>query len=93
MASGGDGQFFSNVSATQGPFKLNGGTYGITASATWSGGSVQLQLLAPDGATWIAAQTALSANGFAVLNLPPGQYQFAVTTATAVYIAIARINL
>lgn len=94
MASGGDGKNFQNVSATQGPFQLYGGTYGITAMATWgSGGTVTLQMLSPDGSTWITALSAFTANGYGAISLPPGQYRLAVATATAVYMSISRINL
>lgn len=92
MASGGDGKSFSNVSTTQGPFKLFGGTYGVVASATWGGGSVTLQTLSADGVTFVTCMTAFSANGYASAALAPGQYQFLVTTATAVYVSIARVN-
>ena len=91
MASGGDGKIFSNVAATQGPFTLYGGTYGVTATATWGGGSVTLQMLAPDGVTWITALAAFTANGYGAISLPPGQYRFLVTTATAVFVSIGRI--
>jgi hypothetical protein len=94
MASGGDGKIFSNISATTASFPLFGGEYGITAScASWGGGTVQLEVLGPDQATWIAAATALSANGFQVIDLPPGSYQLALTNASAVYASVARINL
>ena len=92
MSSGGDSKTFSNVSTTQGPFKLNGGTYGVTATATWGGGSVTLQALGPDGVTWITALAAFSANGYAAISLPPGQFRFLITTATAVYASVARIS-
>jgi hypothetical protein len=94
VASGGDGRSWSNISATTASFTLNGGEYGITAAcASWGGGTVQLEVLGPDQATWIAAATALSANGFQVIDLPPGSYQLALTNASAVYASVARINL
>jgi hypothetical protein len=94
MASCGDGKLFSDIGTTQGPFTLNGGEYGVTAScASWGEGTVQLEVLGPDGSTWIAAATALSANGFQVIDLPPGAYQLALTNASAVYASISRVNL
>lgn len=92
MASGGDGRIFSNVSTTQGPFKLNGGTYGLSVVATWNSGSVTLEMLAADGSTYIPALAAFSANGYGAVALPPGQYKLVVASATGVYMAIARIN-
>jgi hypothetical protein len=34
---------YSNISATPASFILRGGNYGVTAKATWGGGSVTLQ--------------------------------------------------
>lgn len=86
-----DAQHFTNISATTAAFALIGGKYGVSYSATWGGGSVTLQILGGDGATWVAALSNFTANGYSTVDLPPGQYRFAVTTATAVYLAIARI--
>jgi hypothetical protein len=82
---------FKNVAATQGPFTLRGGSYGVSAIATWGGGSLTLQRLADDGATYVTCLTAFSANGYASVNLPAGTYQFAIATATAVYCDITSI--
>lgn len=79
---------FKNVSATQGPFTLRGGNYGITVHATFGGGSVTLQRLAPDGSTFVTVVTAFTADGFASANLPSGTYQIAIATATAVYVDV-----
>lgn len=73
-------------------FVLQGGAYAMDAIATWNGGSITLQRLGPDGNTFITAATALSADGTTgALALPPGTYRFLVTTATGVWVAIARI--
>lgn len=90
MASGGDGKIFTGISATTAAFPLLGGVYGITASATWGGGSVALQTLAADGTTWVQALSAFTSNGYATISLAPGQYRFSVSTASAVYLALAR---
>jgi hypothetical protein len=81
----------ANISATTASFTILGGCYGADYSATWGGGSVQLNRLAGDGVTWIAAAAAWTANGTVLLLLPPGTYQLAVTTATAVYVQLVRI--
>lgn len=93
MATPTDGRLFSNISATTAAFTLNGGYYMVAAVATWGGGNVELQALGPDAATWLSAPTALklTANGMIAGYLPPGQYRFAVTTATAVYCSVAGI--
>lgn len=86
-----DSAVFKNISATQ-VFNLVGGCYGITAVATWGGGSVALNRLAADGVTWVPVLAAsIAANGFQTLNLPQGSYQLVVTTATAVYCDITSV--
>jgi hypothetical protein len=82
---------FSNISATTAAFELRGGKYAIFANATGSG-TMGLQMLGPDGTTFIAVHTTFSAvAGFVVVDLPPGQYKFVVATFTAIYIGVCRI--
>lgn len=84
---------FSNVSTDQ-TFDLTiGGMYGLTAHATWGGGSATLEILAADGSTYLTAATAISADGYATAYLPPGSYKLHIATATAVYFNICRIPL
>ncbi len=64
-----------------------GGLGMFTAEATFGGGSVSLQVMAPTG-TWMAvgADTTLTAAGAAGFILPNGaRIRVAITTATAVY--------
>jgi hypothetical protein len=82
---------FSNISATPASFKLRGGSYGVTATASWGGGSATLQRLATDGATYVTCLTAFSADGYASVNLPSGTYRIAVATASALYIDVVGI--
>jgi hypothetical protein len=82
---------FSNISATPGSFTLRGGNYGVTAKATWGGGSVTLQRLSPDATTYVTVMTAFSADGYASANLPSGTYRLLVATATAIYIDVVSI--
>lgn len=83
---------YKNVSATQGPFTLRGGNYAVTVLAgSWSSGSVTLQRLGDDGSTYITCLTAFSANGYATVNLPSGTYQFAIASATGVYVDITSV--
>lgn len=76
---------FSNISATPASFTLRGGNYAVTVTATWGGGSMTLQRLATDGATYVTVMTAFSADGFATSNLPNGTYRLLIATATGVY--------
>jgi hypothetical protein len=82
---------FDNIAATTDPFPLTGGHYAVSSVATWGGGNVALDMLGPDGSTYIPAFTAMTANAYATVFLPPGQYRFTITTATAVYLNLCRI--
>lgn len=85
---------WKNVSSTPAAFALRGGQYAITVHAgTWSSGSVVLQRLAPDGATYVNVMTALTADGYATVNLPTGTYQLSITTATGVYADVVSVIL
>lgn len=76
---------FKNISATTAAFTLRGGNYGLSCHATFGGGNIALQRLAPDGSTYVTVITALTADGYGNANLPSGSYRLQVTTATSVY--------
>lgn len=83
-----------NVDAATTPqvFTLLGGKYGISVlAASWGGGNVELHGLGADGTTYVKWGTQVTANGTQVLDLPPGQYKFVITTTNAVYYVISRI--
>lgn len=82
---------FSNISATPTVFTLGGGLYSITAHATWGGGSITLQRLAPDATTYITVSAAITTDGYATVSLPPGTYKLLVATATGIYVDIVEI--
>jgi hypothetical protein len=84
---------FTNISATTVAFGLKGGRYGLVVSANFAGGNVQLQMLSLDGVTWINFGAAITVNGVATNDLPPGQYRIAIVTATAVYAALTSVPL
>jgi hypothetical protein len=54
---------------------------------------VKLQTLGPDGSTWLSLSTAtdFAAAGYAVIDLPAGQYRFTIATATAVFASVYRV--
>jgi hypothetical protein len=81
---------FANISATTAAFIVAGGVYALSVVATFGGGSVQLQLLGPDGSTWLNVGAAITANGYVSQTLPPGSYRLSITTATAVYADLTR---
>lgn len=82
---------FSNIAATTAAFLLQGGLYGVTATATWGGGSATLQRLSGDGSTYITVLTAFADDGYATVSLPPGTYIWTIDTSTAVYLDIVAI--
>jgi hypothetical protein len=89
--SGADGIYIVNGSASSALTALLGGEYGIAVSATFGGGNVVLQMLSLDGSTLITVLPSFTTSGYGSVDLPPGQYQITVTTATAVYAALSRI--
>lgn len=88
-----DGFSYSSLgNANSDSFKLVGGAYAMDAIASWGGGSLTLQRLGPDGATFITAATALTADGTTgSLALPPGTYRILATTAAGIWVSISRI--
>lgn len=87
-----DGNAASNISTTTAAFRLDGGIYALSVVATFGGGSVDLQVLGPDGSTYVSALTAaFLANGTKVVFLPPGAYKWVIATATAVYVSANRV--
>jgi hypothetical protein len=44
---------FSNLAATTLQFPILGGKYSFDASGTWGSGNAQVELLGPDGSTWL----------------------------------------
>jgi hypothetical protein len=92
MRAHGDGVNFQNIAATTAAFPLDGGCYALDVIATWNSGSVTLQRQGPDGATFITATTALSADGSSgAVALPKGIYRLLVTSATAVFASVLPI--
>lgn len=84
-------ELLSNASATSAAMSWPGGRGWFSVKATWGGGSVALHYMLPDGATYVAAIAALSADGGAAFELPPCKVKAVVATATAVYAQAARI--
>lgn len=89
-----DGYAFSSQTAANSPqFSLMGGAYAVDVVANFNSGTITLQRLGPDGATFITAATALSANGTSgSITLPAGTYQLLVASATALYVSVMRVS-
>lgn len=76
----------------QAQFALSGGNYAATAHATWGGGNAQLQVLGPDGATWLNVGSTITADGISTYaNLPPASYRWNITTTTAGFVNLTRV--
>jgi len=74
-------QLLSNASATGSAAQWGGGAGVFSACGTFSGATVTLQFLGPDGSTWVAvgSDTTLTANGGGGFVLPPGQIRAAIS--------------
>lgn len=87
----------ANTTIAPGSGQWPGGRGFFSAAATFGGGSVSLQYLAPDNTTWVTAldvvgaAVTLTATGGVVFELPPGQVRASAITATAVHADAARI--
>jgi len=101
-----DGVTFSNIATTTDPFHLEGGRYAFIATGTFaSSPNVELQMLSPDGTTYVSLFKAfnnagteadliigkLGAAGMKTLDLPPGIYKIVVANVTALYVGIYRV--
>lgn len=78
------------ISATPPDFNLDAGIYGLALKAT-TFGTATLQMLQPDGVTYIPVSAAIAANGYTTLQLPAGQYQLTLAGVTALTGQIAKV--
>lgn len=74
-------QLLSNASATGSAVQWDGGVGVFSAAGTFSGATVELQMLGPDGSTWITVgpDTTLTAAGAGGFVLPPGRLRALVS--------------
>lgn len=81
---------FTNAAAgTSASFTLPGGLYSLTAKATW--GALVMNVLGPDGVTYLSVSQVQTADGGQVLYLAPGTYQIVTTGGSNYYVAVTRI--
>lgn len=87
----------SNASSTGSSQTWPGGRGTFIVSGTFSGATVALQLLGPDGSTWIDAgtYTSLTAAGGGNFDLPQGQIRASVASGTpsGLYAVAATVDL
>lgn len=85
----------SNASATGSAVNWAGGKGNFAVVGTFSGATVKLQALGPDGTTYIDVPNAsLTAAGMALFELPAGQVKAVVTGGTSpsgLYAKAARV--
>lgn len=79
--------------ATYGPFDCPGGRLILAVAGTFGSSSSQLQMLGPDGSTWINIGTAVTTAGQQLIELAPCSLQLVVSggTANAVSATLARV--
>lgn len=66
--------FFSSTGSTPPAFPLTAGRYAVQVTGS-TFGTVTLELLGPDGVTYLPVGNAFAANGVQFLDLPTGTYQ------------------
>jgi len=82
---------FSNVTGTQGPFKLSGGTFGIViVDIEAKAPMIELQILAGDQKTWCCVAD-LTNQSYSEVHCIPGTYQLQIQNITGVYVTIDQI--
>ena len=74
----------TNASATGSAVQWGGGWGVFEVAGTFSGATVTLQRLGPDGTTWYAvgSSTTLTSAGGAAFLMPPGQIRALVASGT-----------
>lgn len=75
-------QFSATPPASTAAFYLKGGTYIVEAIFTSLVTAIELQMLGPDGSTFISTPTPLKVStspGSVAGQIPPGQYKFVLT--------------
>lgn len=82
---------FTNAAAgTSASFTLGGGRYSLAAVATW--GSLVMNVLGPDGTTWLSVSQVQTSNGGQILVLAPGTYQLVSTGGSGYYATVTQIT-
>jgi hypothetical protein len=79
---------FSQPAATYGPFRLQGGIYGVSVGAA---GTAQLVKVLADGSTAAVNATAFASNTYNTVTLSPGMYNVVIGTA-ATTVGVSRIH-
>lgn len=72
-----------NAAVTGDPRGFGGGRYCFAVDGTFGGATVTLQMLSPDGSSYIAVpNTALTTEGMVTVDLPSNSYRALVASGT-----------
>ncbi len=72
-----------------------GGTYCFAVDGTFGGATVSLDMLSPDGSSWLTiASSGLTAEGAIIVDLPEGRYRALVAggSPSALYATLKRVS-
>jgi hypothetical protein len=67
----------------------------LSGVATFGGGNIEVQMLGPDGSTYLSMPTPIKLTAAGTIGgyFPFGTYRLLITTATAVYVELANVPL
>ncbi len=81
------------ITATTAAFRLAAGRYLVRVhAADWTSQSAALQILGPDGLTYVGMMTPLTADGSVTVDCPEGQYKIALTGSNPVFCDVSRVH-
>jgi len=85
---------FVNAAAGTKTFTLRGGLYSLDSVGTGTG-TVDLNMLMPDGATYVSVATQITATSGhqCPLYLPGGSYEVVVVSSTANYVTLTSLDV
>ncbi len=83
----------TNATATGNAIPLPAGDYCYAVDGTFNGATAALQMLSPDGSSWLTiADTGLTAEGAVIVSLPDGRFRCLITGGppSAMYASLKR---
>lgn len=96
MALGSGATLLSNATATGTAVAVNAGRYAFMCDGTFSGATVTLQILGPDGSSYLSAgsDAALTAEGAVLVELPNCSVRALVASGppSGMYATLTRIG-
>jgi hypothetical protein len=84
-------QFNIPTAVNSAQFVLKGGKYAVITKSTGAG-TIDLTVMSFDLVTFVKTITTIAAvTGFAVIDLPPGQYRFEITGFTLNFVEVVSV--